>query len=462
MTCEWKPVALGDVADTRNGAGIKQAFFSESGVPLARVSNFTDSSIDLEGCIRVASEHARRWESHRLEEGDVVVATVGSWPPNWASVVGKAVRVPRSAQGAIQNQNTCCVIARPGTTDQRFLFYQLRTREFARYAANAAAGSANQARLPVANLERYEFQLPPIEEQRRIAHILGTLDDKIELNRRMNRTLEAIARAIFKSWFVNFDPVIDNALAAGRSIPKQFAERAAGRARLTHGKSHLPENIHRLFPDEFQDSELGPIPKGWEVTKIGAVCTIINGGTPSTKIPDYWEPEEIAWATPTDITALDSSIISTTARRISKAGLENSGAKLLPAGAVLVTSRATIGYSAISSVPIATNQGFKSIVCGDAVASLFMLQVVRELQPEIINLASGSTYPEINASTFRAIRFVLPHRDLVSAYQKLANGLFRRIELNGTNKHALAGIRGSLLPWLLSGELHASGREEPT
>ncbi len=114
--------------------------------------------------------------------------------------------------------------------------------------------------------------LPARDTQRRIAHILGTLDAKIELNRRMNRTLEAIARTIFKSWFVDFDPVIDNALAVGKPIPEEFAERTAHRAQLTHEESSPPVNIRRLFPDEFQDSELGPIPKGWEVRTLGDVA----------------------------------------------------------------------------------------------------------------------------------------------------------------------------------------------
>lgn len=243
MAGEWQAVTLGDVADTRNGAGIKQDHFSVKGVPLARVSDFTDESIDMSGCIHVDLAHAKRWESHRLKQGDVVVATVGSWPPNWSSVVGKSVRVPESAAGAIQNQNTCCVIARPGVTDQRFLFYLLRTETFVHYAANAAAGSANQARLPVASLGRYQVSLPPLQEQRAIAHILGSLDDKIELNRQMNKTLEAIARAMFKSWFVDFEPV------PGIGPHK-----------------------------EWEDSPLGRIPKGWKVGVVGDIAKQSIGG----------------------------------------------------------------------------------------------------------------------------------------------------------------------------------------
>ena len=134
----------------------------------------------MDDCLFINELHARKWSKHRLREGELLVATVGSWPPNWSSVVGKVVRVPSAAFGAIQNQNTCAVLAKPDIADQRFLFYRLKSEEFAHYAANAAAGSANQARLPVAKLSKFSFRLPQIDEQWMIAATLGSFDDKIE------------------------------------------------------------------------------------------------------------------------------------------------------------------------------------------------------------------------------------------------------------------------------------------
>lgn len=119
----WKSLRLSEVAQCRNGAGIRQEFFTNVGIPLVRVSDFTVNSIELQKCINVNSEHAKRWLDHRLFAGDVLVATVGSWPPNWLSVVGKVVRVPSKVTGAIQNQNTVCVVARPGMADQRFILF---------------------------------------------------------------------------------------------------------------------------------------------------------------------------------------------------------------------------------------------------------------------------------------------------------------------------------------------------
>jgi len=155
-------------------------------------------------------------------------------------------------------QNVFPLVGKEGVCDTRFLYYGTKGRvHLEEYKGHYP------------DFRRKWILVPPLPDQRAIAHILGTLDDKIELNRRMNQTLEAIAQAIFKSWFVDFDPVIDNALTAGKPIPEEFAERAARRAQLTHGGSYLPESIRRLFPDEFQDSELGLIPKGWRVGIFG-------------------------------------------------------------------------------------------------------------------------------------------------------------------------------------------------
>lgn len=258
MSFEWKVVRLADVASIRNGAGVKQEFFADHGTPLVRVTNFTDSSINLKDSVKVHPAHANRWKGHHLNAGDALVATVGSWPPNWASVVGKAVLVPPNAEGAIQNQNTCCVRALSGKANQRFVYYTLKSDEFAHYAANSASGSANQARLPVSKLEEFTFNLPPLEEQQSIAGLLGALDDRITLLRETNATLEATAQALFKSWFVDFDPV-----------------RAKMDGRTPEG---MDEATAALFPDGLGTSELGDVPRGWRVEALGTVCSYMNRG----------------------------------------------------------------------------------------------------------------------------------------------------------------------------------------
>lgn len=162
--------------------------------------------------------------------------------------------------------------------DPRFCYYLLKSLNLTRFNVGSGVPTLNRNHIHPLSVKR-----PPLPAQKAIAHILGTLDDKIELNRKMNKTLEAMARAIFKSWFVDFDPV--RAKMEGRQPSGMNAETAA------------------LFPDSFQDSLLGKIPKGWHIKAIGEQVQVGGGSTPSTKNPAYWEGGEIHWATPKDLSA---------------------------------------------------------------------------------------------------------------------------------------------------------------
>jgi type I restriction enzyme S subunit len=244
-------VSLSEICFLRNGAGIKQECFGNDGAKIIRVSDFTDTSIDTSSSIRINRKYENRWRGYFLNEGDILVATVGSWSTSATSAVGKVVTVPAQATNGIQNQNTCAIIPKSDVADQRYIYYALRQEDFRGFVAGAAAGSANQARLSVKNPASYLVTIFSLPEQKSIAHILGTLDDKIELNRKTNETLEAMAKALFKSLFVDFDPV--RAKAEGRP-------------------TGLPAEISDLFPDSFEDSELGEIPSGWKVKTIEEIA----------------------------------------------------------------------------------------------------------------------------------------------------------------------------------------------
>ena len=164
----------------------------------------------------------------------------------------------------------------PEKLDYLFLMYVLlaENRSFLRFAS----GTTHQT-IYFPEVKAFHVCLPSLENQKSIAHILGTLDDKIELNRRMNVTLESMARALFKSWFVDFDPVIDNALAAGNPIPEPLSARAQTRRDLGTKRKPLPKNIQKLFPERFVfDEEMGWIPDGWEVDSIKNRAAAIQYG----------------------------------------------------------------------------------------------------------------------------------------------------------------------------------------
>ena len=224
-----------------------------------------------------------------------------------------------------------------------------------------------------------KFNAPDITTQRRIADILSALDDKIELNRQTNATLEAIAQAIFKEWFVDFN-----------------------------------------FPGatgEMVESELGMIPHGWRVESLGEILEVKGGTTPSTKEERFWNGE-YHWATPKDLSNLSSPILLTTERKITAEGVEQISSGILPAGTLLLSSRAPIGYLAISDIPVSINQGFIAINA-KATSNLFILHWLKENMETIISRANGSTFLEISKTNFREIELVTPDAQIAQMYDKV-------------------------------------------
>ncbi|MGA9991349.1 MAG: restriction endonuclease subunit S [Thiobacillaceae bacterium] len=311
------------------------------------------------------------------------------------------------------------------------------------------------------DLAQLEIPVPPLSEQRAIAHILGTLDDKIELNRRMNETLEAMARALFKSWFVDFDPVRAKQVGwvspSGRNPP--IAVNGGLRGDAANPPYDLPPHILDLFPDSLEDSELGEIPKGWQIKSISDLTDVVGGTTPSTKEQSFWEGGTHAWATPKDLSALSVPILLDTERRITEAGLSQIGSGLLPKGTVLLSSRAPIGYLVVTEIPVGINQGFIAMLPKTGTSNLFLLLWASAAHEEIVSRANGSTFLEISKANFRPIPVVAPPTDVMRKFDRLARPLYERIIECARESRTLAALRDTLLPKLISGELRVQAAE---
>jgi len=277
------------------------------------------------------------------------------------------------------------------------------------------------------------FPLPPLAEQKAIAAVLGGLDDKIELNRRMNAKLEEMARALFQSWFVDFNPV---------------------RAKVD---GHMPVGLDpgtaSLFPIAFQDSEAGHIPQGWTVEQVGEVTDCVGGGTPSTTEPKFWEGGTHHWATPKDLSSLETPILLDTARKLTEAGIAKISSGLLPAGTLLLSSRAPVGYLAIASMPVAINQGFIALKCNERASNFFLLNWCKVNMDEIESRATGTTFAEISKQSFRPICVVLPPSEVMSAFTEEVAPLYSQITANLQQSRSLASLRDTLLPKLISGQM---------
>ena len=312
--------------------------------------------------------------------------------------------------------------------DPRFASYLLRTVDFQSCSDKSGVPGVNRN-----DLHRIPVLLPPLPEQKAIAAVLGALDDKIELNRRMNATLEAMARALFQSWFVDFDPV--RAKLDGRQPPNLAPATAA------------------LFPDSFQDSALGHIPTGWTIQPVGEVVDCVGGGTPSTAEPKYWEGGTHHWTTPKDFSSLQAPVLLDTDRKLTDAGIAKISSGLLPAGTLLLSSRAPVGYLAIAAMPVAINQGFIAMKCNDRASNYFMLNWCQQSMAEIEGRATGTTFAEISKQNFRPIRVALPPKELMAAFTAQVAPQYAQITANLHQSRTFATLRDTLLPKLLSGSL---------
>ncbi len=405
------------------GSQLHQKDYVSVGTPIITVEHLDENRIINSNIPYVSDSDRDRLSKYSLRRGDIVFSRVGS--------VDRRALVREAEEGWLFSGRCLRVRPDPEKIDPAYLSYFFGLPAFQEHIRSIAVG-ATMPSLNTQILGSVAIAYPPLREQRAIAHVLGTLDDKIEMNRRMNQTLEQMARALFKSWFVDFDPV---------------------RAKMEGRNTGLPPDIAALFPDRLVPSELGEIPEGWEVKSLGEVVKVVGGTTPSTKVKDYWEGGTHCWATPKDLSGLSSPVLLDTERKITDAGLEQIGSGLLPIGTVLMSSRAPIGYLALSEIPVAVNQGFIAMPPRKGISNHFLLQWCKASLEEIVNFANGSTFLEISKGNFRQIPLTMPDALIMKAFHGLATKLHDKLVSNERGKRLLHWKRESLLSKLVSGEL---------
>ncbi|HIF9385131.1 TPA: restriction endonuclease subunit S [Photobacterium damselae] len=284
----------------------------------------------------------------------------------------------------------------------------------------------------------YPIELPSLVQQRAVVEFIKSITGKLNLNKLTNQTLEQMAQAIFKSWFVDFEPV----------KAKMNGEQPEG----------MDEATASLFPEKLV-SETG-LPEGWKLSEIGDEVTVVGGGTPSKKNDDFWIDGHIHWTSPKDLSGVQDKVLLDTASKVTEAGLKKISSGLLPIDTVLLSSRAPVGYLALAKVPMAINQGYIAMKCEKLLPPEFVLQWCVHRMDEIKQRASGSTFAEISKKSFKPISVVVPTGEVLSAYQKLVKPLYDAITSNARQNEQLSSLRDTLLPKLLSGELVPSSMVE--
>jgi type I restriction enzyme S subunit len=386
---EWKEYKLGDLGTVVTGKTPSSYYPEEFGndVPFVTPSDYGNYRRWAASAERGLSKKGiEKLQGKVLPEKSLLVTCIGS-------DMGKVVmnKIP-----VVTNQQINSIITKK-LVDPNFLYYKLLDI----YDVLRMYGQSGTA-VPILNkgdFEGIEIEIPTdSNEQTSIASILSSLDDKIDLLHRQNKTLEALAETLFRQWFV-------------------------------------------------EEAE-----EGWESGKLGDVLSVKGGTTPSTSNPEFWNGD-INWTAPRDLSNHTSIFLTRTERRITKKGLKQIGSGLLPVGTVLLSSRAPIGYLAITEIPVAINQGYIAIVCDKVLSNYFIYLWVKHNLEMIINAANGSVFLEISKSTFKELDFQLPPQNKLGVFDEQIKPIFDKIKSNVYQIRALTQLRDTLLPKLMSGEV---------
>ena len=403
---EWKEVRLGDVCEIITGFPFKGKYYTKEGIRVVRGDNVTV------GNLRWDSEKDKRWnepfdkaEYYSLQANDIVIGMDGSR-------VGKnKARIKEEDLPLLLAQRVACV-RHNHRAEQDYLYYNIFSKKFIDYVNSIHTGSAIP-HISQKQIEDYLIPLPDLDNQHRIASILSSLDRKIELNNKINADLEEMAQAIFKNWFVDFEPFKDG---------------------------------------KFVDSELGMIPEGWKVGRLDEIADVVGGSTPSKAKPEYYTQKGIAWLTPKDLSNHPAVYSSRGEIDITEEGYNSTSTKLMPKGTVLFTSRAPIGYISIAQNDICTNQGFKSLVPKKA-GTCFLYCFLKYVTPEIENKSTGSTFKEASGALMKSLQVIIPEQKVFEDFESIALPLFTRIESLEKESSHLSLLRDTLLSRLMSGEI---------
>lgn len=373
---EWKEVRLGDILNFRRGHDLPHSAMKPGNIPVA-------------GSNGVIGYHDTATPTKPI-------LTIGR-----SGNVGK----PYFYEEAWAHNTTLYVDDFKGN-DPKFLYYLCLTMPFANYGGGSAVPTLNRN-----HIHPLETQIPvKVEDQRRIASILSSLDRKIELNNKINADLEEMAQAIFKNWFVDFEPFKDG---------------------------------------KFVNSELGMIPEGWKVGTLTDVIKLMPGGTPKTSEPLYWENGTIPFFSPKDVSGL---YCFETEKHITEAGLNKCSSNLYPKDTIFITCRGTVGKVCLIACDMAMNQSNYAIKAMDGYSQYYVYYLVKSVVERLIKKSNGAVFSAITSKDFDE-EILIPSQKAVEDFTNVIDGFFRRIFTIGTENSHLSLLRDTLLPRLMSGEL---------
>ncbi len=399
---EWKEYEMSELIEEISmgpfGSNIKVECFTDSGIPVLNGSNLVGFRLNEASFNYVTEEKATSLGRANAYRGDIVITHRGT--------LGQIVFIPQNSkfERYVISQSQFRIRCNEKVLPE-YLVYYFHSREGQyKLLSNASQVGVPSLARPTTTFQKLKVTIPSVAEQERIVKILGSLDDKIELNDAISKNLEEQAQAIFRNWFIDFAP---------------FG---------------------------------GKMPEGWKVGKLSDLGTVVGGGTPSKAKKEYYTENGIAWITPKDLSLRPNKFTSKGEIDITQEGYGNSSAKLMPKGSVLFSSRAPIGYISIAKNEVCTNQGFKSVVPKQNIGTPYVYFYLKMHIDEIENKASGSTFKEASGALMNSLDAIIPSDEVLNTFNALCNPIFEQQENLEKENQRLTTLRDTLLPKLMSGE----------
>ena len=406
---------------------------TEEGPFYLSISSLKNGTLDLSQSARLSELDFLKWTKRVTpKKGDLLFS--------YETRLGEAALMPDGIKACL-GRRMGIVRPDPKRVLPEYLLYSYLAPEFQSVIASNTITGATVDRLSLTDFQTFEMRVPPIEQQRRVASVLSALDAKISLNNRINKQLEEMAKLLYDYWFVQFDFPITAAQAA-----------AMGKPRL-EGKPYRASGGKMIFNEALKRK----IPEGWLPGNLEMLGKIVGGSTPSTKKTEYFCKVGTPWVTPKDLSDNSGNrFIDHGALDVTSEGIKAASLKLLPAGTVLMSSRAPIGYLGIARNPVTTNQGFKSFVSAKGYSSDYIYFTLKHFMKLIKANASGSTFKEISGGTLKAVQIHLPLGELVAKFTEHASRLSSQQSLLEQQNQQLIELRDWLLPMLMNGQVTVS------
>lgn len=432
----WQEVSLGDYVSTLKGFAFKSQWYVPNGTPIIKVSDFTKDSVDNSRLTFIPENMLKKFSDYKMRSHDVVIQTVGSWPSNPESVVGKAIRIPKKLDGALLNQNAVRVTPKP-QLDNLFLFYLLKDYRYCEYIVGCAQGAASQASITLDSIRSYKFLLPPALVQRKIGNILFEIDGLIDINNRKIEILEQMAQLLYREWFVEF--------------------RFPTSAKASAGKPGYEKH-------KFVDSELDKIPEGWKITTLREHLKLDKGVSYSGNgLTEEGNP------------MVNLKSISVDGRYVRGSDKPYSGDYkprhiLKPGDIVLANTDMTqngnvVGKAAI--VPVLDTD--KEIICSHHIYAVRIKKNTYLKRNYLLNLlnsyyfhghakgyAVGTTVLGLSADSIYRFGLAQPEKEITDLFEEKTQKIYQLIENLENQNIVLQHTRDLLLPKLMSGEIDVS------